>query len=308
MLGELRFRTLLALLLGLLLLSAAPVRAQSRDARAVRALIDRLIQASNSVDPVVVRQALGEFSTTAGPLFPPFGDPTASVSDLGARVEQTLAGLAARTLVTTTPVTVNADRRSAWSAFSWRAEYTFKDGTRRAFDGRATLIFAKEGRNWKLKHWHSSLPATVPPTAAALSAEEEKIVEIERSIWETFRSRDFSPLEKYFADDISHFDDDQAYRIQGKREVLRLFESWLARSELQHYQLLDPKVVVAGDSALLTYYYTESGLTGGRPFQATGKATTVYVRRNGTWQALHAHFSVNPQHQPSSQGHAQQPR
>ncbi len=144
MLGVLRFRTLLALLLGLLLLSAAPVRAQSRDARAVRALIDRLIQASNSVDPAVVRQALGEFSTTAGPLFPPFGNPPASLSALGARCEQTLAGLAARTLVTTTPVTVNADRRSAWSAFSWRAEHTFKDGTRHAFDGRATLILPKK--------------------------------------------------------------------------------------------------------------------------------------------------------------------
>jgi ketosteroid isomerase-like protein len=308
MLGELRFRTLLTLLLGLLLLSAAPVRAQSRDARAVRALIDRLIQASNSVDPAVVRQALGEFSTTAGPLFPPFGDPPASVSDLGARVEQTLAGLAARTLVTTTPVTVDADRRSAWSAFSWRAEYTFKDGTRRAFDGRATLIFAKEGRTWKLKHWHSSLPATVPPTAAAVSAEEEKILTIERAIWEAHRNRDLIPVQRYFADDVSLFEDGQAYRVQGKREVLNNFESWLARSELQHYQLLDPKVVVAGDSALLTYYFTESGLRDGRAFQATGKATTVYVRRDGTWQALHAHFSVNPQPQAGDQGRAQQPR
>ncbi|MFQ5664163.1 MAG: nuclear transport factor 2 family protein [Terriglobia bacterium] len=291
-----RWRNLLSVLLGVLLLAgvAPPLLAQSKSERAVRAVIDRLIAANNSVDPAVIRQAITEHSAGAGPFFPAFTERLATLSDLEKQAEEFLAPLAARRFVPTTPISVSVDRRSAWSSFTWRARLTFKDGTRRTFKGRATLVFVKEGRQWKLKHWHSSLPATLPPTATVLEAEVAKILQREREAWEARESRQLASLEGYFADNVSYFDESQAYRIRSKQDALHALEALLTQTELRNWQMLDPEVQVLGDTALLTYYFTESGIAAGKEFRQAGKISVVFVREDGTWRALHYHRSINP--------------
>ena len=89
------------------------------------------------------------------------------------------------------------------------------------------------------------------------------------------------------------FEQSQAYRVRGKAEELHGIETWLQQATLHKYQMLVPQVQVLGDTALLTYYFTESGVSGKQEFSDSGKISTVLVKQQGVWRALHTHRSVN---------------
>lgn len=279
----------------LILLAAVPrpAGAQSREEREVRALLDRAIQAANSVDEKVWRQSLAEYSASGGPFYPLFAASLGSVSELEKLIGQNLAQLRARRYTATSPITVRAEKNLAWATYTWHSTYDFKDGTRTEAGGRATVTFWREGKNWKIAHWHSSVPAPPPLTKAAMDAEAQQVVEVERNAWEALKEKQMAALADYFAEDFSMFEESQAYRVQGKAEGLRGLESWLQQTTLRSYQMLEPKVQVVGDTALLTYYFTEAGTSGGKEFSNAGKISMVFVKRDGAWRALHEHRSIN---------------
>lgn len=284
------FATLWSLVL---LAGASAALAQSQDERAIRALLDRGFQANSSVDEKVVKQALAEFSASAGPFFVPFTTSIASVAEMDAYITKMLPLISARSFAPTSPITLRVDKNLAWAAYTWHADLTFKDGTKRGFDGRATATFVREGKNWKFAHGHSSLAASLPPTAEAMTAEVQAILQGERNGWEAVKNKQPQALTDYFAEDASFFDETQAYRVKGKAEILNALESWLRQSELRAYQILDPQVQVLGDTALLTYYFTEAGVSGGKEYSTAGKISVVFVKQGNTWKAMHEHRSVN---------------
>ncbi|MFQ5929296.1 MAG: nuclear transport factor 2 family protein [Acidobacteriota bacterium] len=289
---HLTFSFLLSVLL-LVLVPAPSLLAQSKDERAVRALIDSFVQAGNSVDAMVVKRLLVEISRTGGPFYEPFGEAITSVTDLEATLVRRLQTLASRRFSPTTRLSVHMDRKTAWASFGWQMELTYRDGSQQPFNGRGTLIFAKEGKNWKLKHFHSSVAASPPPTKASLEADAKSILNQERAVLNAFRDKQLEVVAGALAENFSAFAHDQAYRIQGKDAYLGSVGDWMSQNELRTFQLLDPKVEVLGDTAVLTYYYSASGSLAGRGFSLSGKATALYVRKQGKWLALHHHNSVN---------------
>lgn len=284
-------RSVFLLMLIAPLLSVVLARAQTRDEQDIRALLDRTFQAGNTVDAKVNQQILADHSGSAGPFFPPFTASLASVSELN--LTESLALLTARSFATTSPVNVRVDKNQGWATFTWRMDLTFKDGTRRGFDGRTTATFVKEGKSWKYAHWHNSLPATLPPTAAALQAEADVVLQVERNAWEAAKNKQLDALADYFAEEASFFGPSQAYRIRGKADLMRDMETWLKQVDLTSYQILDPEVKVLGDTALLTYYFTESGTREGKAFSHAGKMSMVFVKQGGKWRVLHEHESLN---------------
>jgi ketosteroid isomerase-like protein len=288
-------RLVFLLMLAVLLagVAPAPAQAQSRDEEAIRALIDRAFQADSSVDEKVAKQILGDHSSSAGPFFPPFVASLASVAEVEQLVGKALADLSARKVSATSPINVHVDKNLAWAALTWRADMTFKDGTRRSFDGRSTVTFVREGKNWKFAHWHDSLPAPFPLSAAALQGEADAVLQVERNAWEAAKNKQLDALVDYFAEDASVFGGGQAYRLRGKADIMRDVEAWIKQTDLRSYQMLDPEVKVLGDTALLTYYFTESGVRDGKDFSNAGKMTMVFVKQGGKWRVLHEHESVN---------------
>ena len=91
----------------------------------------------------------------------------------------------------------------------------------------------------------------------------------------------------------SIFGESQAYRLRGKGEILRGLNTCLRQSDLRSYQMLDPQVQVLGDTALLTYYYSETGMRDGKSFSDAGKISMVYVKQGGKWRVLHEHIAMN---------------
>jgi ketosteroid isomerase-like protein len=284
--------TLLAAL-ALPILAARPAWAQSKEEQAIRALIDRTIQANNSVDEKVIRQAMTDLGTGTGPFYPIFTQSAASVADLEPLMTRTLAALSSRQFTVTGPIQIKAEKKLGWANYTWHVDATLRDGTKRSLDGRTTAAFALEGKNWKYVHTHSSVAAAFPLSGKELEAEGQAIIQIERNAWEAYKNKKIEAFNDYYADDASAFSDEQAYRVRGKADILRGMEASMKQSDLLAYQILDPQVQVLGDTALLTYYYSESEMKDGKSSENAGKVSMVFVRQGGKWRALHEHIATN---------------
>ena len=286
-------RTVLCASLIGIVLATATVAAQSRDQREVRAVVDRLISSLNSVEPAVAYRFMGDLAATAGPFYPPFMSRAESSATIKASLEQMLTELASRSLDATSPIHVRVERKAAWTNFTWRAALSFKDGARHTLEGRTSLVFRKNKKKWQIVHMHSSLPAARPVSQAALQAEGKKISQMERNAWEAVEQNKLDLLANYLATDVSLFGERQAYRTRGKAEALRALQTAAARRELRSWQMLDPQLQLQGNTAVLTYYFSESGVAFGEDFQTNGKKTVVFVKQDGTWRVIHEHRSEN---------------
>lgn len=276
-----------------LLLVGGAAMAQSRDEVAVRGVVDRLIKSFNSVEPNTANQFLADLAPAAGPFYPPFSQKAASATEVRASLNQFRARLASQSLRATSPISVRIDRRMAWVNFTWTSQMTFKDATRHTLEGRVTIVLSKERRDWKIVHYHSSIPGSMPVSRAAMESAKKEILQVERAAWEAIEGSQPESLQGYFAEDVSSFGENQAYRTRGRTEALRALRTMMEQADLRSWQILDPQVQLAGDTAVLTYYYTESGFAGGKEFKHSGKASVVFIKEDGAWRAIHEHRSAN---------------
>jgi ketosteroid isomerase-like protein len=285
--------TLLTVTLTFCLVLTPALLAESKDERAIRILIDRYKQAANSTDTAFVKRLLSELSPAGGPFYTPYGNALTSVTDFKDQIEHDLQPLASRRFSIPTPFTIQVDDKMAWTSFNWTMDTVHKDGGQHSLRGRDTLVFAKPGKNWKLRHIHSSLPAHVPPNQAAIQVDANSILDQERARWAALKDQQMDAVGINLDDNYSTLQDGQAYRIQGKSTYLSSAKDWASQNKLRSFQILDPKLEVLGDTALLTYYYASSGTSTDGSFSHSGKATSVYVRKDGKWLAFHHHNTLN---------------
>lgn len=180
------YLTLLAAL-ALPILAARPAWAQTKEEQAIRALIDRNIQANSSVDEKVVKQVMGDMG--AGPFYPPFAQSVSSAAELELMMSRILSAVGSRTMTVTGPIQIKAEKKLGWANYTWHVDATFRDGTKHGFDGRTTAAFELQGKNWKYAHWHSSLAAPFPLAGKELEAEGQAIIQIERNAWEAYKNK-----------------------------------------------------------------------------------------------------------------------
>src|SRR4030095_4274554 len=90
---------------------------------------------------------------------------------------------------------------------------------------------------------------------------------------------------KSYADDYTEFSNDYATRVDGKSMNMTIGEAnTKGKSHRLAAQMLNPKVQVYGDCAILTYNY--AGViqdAGGETTPARAKSTRVFVKQNGKW-------------------------
>lgn len=277
-----------------LMLCAAVSTAQSKEERDVRAVLDRMFKMANTVEIKDAQASLADHSRAGGPFFPAYSQMQTSLTEIEQTMTQGLAQIASRSYKAAGPVQIRADKNVAYAAFPWRLEVVMKDGSRFAADGRATVAFAREGKAWKIVHWHSSLPTAPPATRAILAAETEKILAVEKASVEALKGNQPEKLNDYFGENFSIFAPSQAYRTRGNRaESVTSAKSWLENTSLRSFQILEPHVELLGDTGVLTYYYTKTTVTAGKEASETGKATVIFHKENGQWRAVHEHISSN---------------
>ena len=94
------------------------------------------------------------------------------------------------------------------------------------------------------------------------------------------------------ADDYTEFSHELPMLLSGK-PLMKRFSAAPSDGKTLYSEMLNPKVQVYADTAILTYnylgYFRERD---GSMSKSLEKATRVYVRQSGRWMLVHAHFSA----------------
>ena len=103
-------------------------------------------------------------------------------------------------------------------------------------------------------------------------------------------------IDKNTADDYTEFNASFATRIDGKALSSRLSEASAKDSSRRlAAEMLNPKVQVYGDVAILTYNFAgEVKDKDGEVKPTRAKSTRVYAKINGKWKLVHANFASDP--------------
>ena len=134
--------------------------------------------------------------------------------------------------------------------------------------------------------------------AQANQAVADEIIKIVKAQWAAEIADPTNVAEhlKTFADDYTEFNGDYATRLEGKALITRLSEAGSKDpGRGLASEMLNPKVQVYGDVAILSYNYAgisknKDGVT--KPGRA--KSTRVYAKIGGSWKLVHANFAPDP--------------
>ena len=75
---------------------------------------------------------------------------------------------------------------------------------------------------------------------------------------------------------------------------MRNYRSYLQRATGVHTDMHQPAISVRGDTAWITYYWTDAGSVEGKRFTSRGKSTRIFVREGGRWLCIHGHYTAVP--------------
>lgn len=95
------------------------------------------------------------------------------------------------------------------------------------------------------------------------------------------------------ADDYTEFNQDFPVRIEGKALNVRLSDAMTSDgSKTLSADMVNPKVQVYGDTAILTYNYVGVNREkDGKTTPSVAKSTRVYAKVGGKWLLVHANFA-----------------
>jgi len=120
---------------------------------------------------------------------------------------------------------------------------------------------------------------------------DEEIIALERSAldkWSQSNTRGYVDIS---ADDVTWFDftPGKQLRIDGIEAFRNYMASLAGQIPLHTYDIVNPKVQVYGNTAILTFHWNAS-TPDGQPLPSW-KATSVYNWKDGKWHMVHAHWS-----------------
>ncbi len=126
----------------------------------------------------------------------------------------------------------------------------------------------------------------------------DEIIGIVKAQWAAEKADPGNIAEQFknIADDYTEFNGDYATRLEGKAIAMRLSEpSGKDPNRSAVSEMLNPKVQVYGDVAILSYNY--AGVTinkDGETKPNRAKSTRVYAKQGGKWKLVHANFAPDP--------------
>lgn len=126
------------------------------------------------------------------------------------------------------------------------------------------------------------------------SSEKEAVRETLIAMWKAIEDEDINEYAKHVHLDFTQFGEYDAVLREGKDAEVKGIKGWLDESDTIHTEMIDPKVTINGNTAWLTYYWSDNGTTNGKPFSSKGKSTRIFVKENGKWLCIHGHYTLLP--------------
>ena len=112
-------------------------------------------------------------------------------------------------------------------------------------------------------------------------------------MWDAIEQEDLERYARHVHPDFTSFGESDPYLNEGKAYELRATADWLSRVERVHTDMHQPEVTVMGDTAWMTYYWTDAGYrSDGTRYTSQGKSTRIFVRVDGRWLCIHGHYTA----------------
>lgn len=121
----------------------------------------------------------------------------------------------------------------------------------------------------------------------------DEVIAITKAQWAAEMSKDTTASMKILADEYTEFNPDYPTRLDGKAINVKLSEAFAGDSgSLVAADMVNPKVQVYGDVAILSYNYIGAVKNKDGEVESTkAKSTRVYVKMGGEWKLVHANFA-----------------
>jgi ketosteroid isomerase-like protein len=122
---------------------------------------------------------------------------------------------------------------------------------------------------------------------------DELILILEKTAMERWRNGDPMGFVEQSAKDICYVDPGLTKPIIGLDAYTSYMDQVVGKIHYQKSEFIDPKVVMVGEAALLTYNYRSTVLTpeGMVSSQTPWNCTEVYIKQQATWKIVHNHWS-----------------
>lgn len=140
-----------------------------------------------------------------------------------------------------------------------------------------------------------ALMTTLPTLASAQPSTARDITEIKAAMvamWDAIEKGDVDRYATYLHPDFTSFGENDTYLTEGKEAEVRNYRAYLQRASGVHTDMHQPVVTVRGDTAWVTYYWTDAGTIEGKRFASRGKSTRIFVREGGRWLCIHGHYTA----------------
>ena len=140
--------------------------------------------------------------------------------------------------------------------------------------------------------------ALVMVSQGAMAADDAKVaaevMAITRAQWAAeMQNKSVAEQTALLADEYTEFNADYPVRIEGKALNAAMYEAQnKAGGKALLGEMMNPKVQVYGDVAILSYNYVGVNQDkDGKTSSSAAKSTRVYARINGQWKLVHANFA-----------------
>jgi len=115
-----------------------------------------------------------------------------------------------------------------------------------------------------------------------------EIVKLERAALDRWAKGDPSGFLDLSSADVVYFDPFVERRLDGLEALKSYYESLRGKVKIDRYELINPRVEVCGDAAVLTFNYVSyMGET-----RSKWNCTEVYMREASGWRIIHTHWSA----------------
>lgn len=114
------------------------------------------------------------------------------------------------------------------------------------------------------------------------------VLSMERSALDRWGKGDPDGFLEITDPDIVYFDPFTERRLEGIEALRNLYDGLRGKIFIERYELLNPKVSVCGNVAVLTFNFDSHGSEG----LMRWNTTEVYRRKDERWRIIHTHWSL----------------
>ena len=122
----------------------------------------------------------------------------------------------------------------------------------------------------------------------------KQILALERAALDRWGRGDPDGYLEISAQDVSYFDPFLERRIDGIEALRKWYDAIRGKIRIDRDEILEPRVQVAGEAAVLTLHFTSYGSEGSMKWNCT----EVYQQRREDWKIVHSHWSFNKARPP----------